>query len=53
MNTTNTTTAAPAPAAPPLPADDPLTLAIARIYLDNFPSLQSSWVTMGPKIGQM
>ncbi len=29
------------------------TLAIARIYLDNFPSLQSSWVTMGPKIGQL
>ncbi|MBC8105481.1 MAG: radical SAM protein [Anaerolineae bacterium] len=35
-------------------ADDYLrTLAIARIYLDNFPSLQSSWVTMGPKIGQL
>jgi len=29
------------------------TLAIARIYLDNFQSLQSSWVTMGPKIGQL
>ena len=29
------------------------TLAIARLYLDNVPSLQSSWVTMGPKIGQM
>ncbi|MCY2951386.1 MAG: radical SAM protein, partial [Planctomycetota bacterium] len=28
-------------------------LAIARLYLDNFPSLQSSWVTMGPKIGQL
>jgi cyclic dehypoxanthinyl futalosine synthase len=28
-------------------------LAIARIYLDNFRSLQSSWVTMGPKIGQL
>ncbi len=28
-------------------------LAIARIYLDNVPSLQSSWVTMGPKIGQL
>jgi cyclic dehypoxanthinyl futalosine synthase len=28
-------------------------LAIARIYLDNIPSLQSSWVTMGPKIGQL
>jgi hypothetical protein len=29
------------------------TLAIARLFLDNFPSLQSSWVTMGPKIGQL
>lgn len=29
------------------------TLAIARLYLDNFSSLQSSWVTMGPKIGQL
>ena len=29
------------------------TLAIARLFLDNVPSLQSSWVTMGPKIGQM
>jgi len=28
-------------------------LAIARIYFDNIPSLQSSWVTMGPKIGQL
>ncbi len=28
-------------------------LAIARLFLDNIPSLQSSWVTMGPKIGQM
>jgi len=28
-------------------------LAIARIYLDNIPNLQSSWVTMGPKIGQL
>jgi cyclic dehypoxanthinyl futalosine synthase len=28
-------------------------LAIARLFLDNVPSLQSSWVTMGPKIGQM
>jgi cyclic dehypoxanthinyl futalosine synthase len=23
------------------------------LFLDNFPSLQSSWVTMGPKIGQL
>ena len=28
-------------------------LAIARLYLDNIPSLQSSWVTMGPKVGQL
>jgi cyclic dehypoxanthinyl futalosine synthase len=29
------------------------TLAIARLFLDNVPSLQASWVTMGPKIGQL
>ncbi len=28
-------------------------LAVARLYLDNIRSLQSSWVTMGPKIGQL
>jgi cyclic dehypoxanthinyl futalosine synthase len=28
-------------------------LAIARLYFDNIPNLQSSWVTMGPKIGQI
>src|SRR3954453_7393105 len=28
-------------------------LAIARLYFDNILSLQSSWVTMGPKIGQL
>jgi 2-iminoacetate synthase ThiH len=28
-------------------------LAIARLFFDNIPSLQSSWVTMGPKIGQL
>jgi hypothetical protein len=28
-------------------------LAIARLYFDNIKSLQSSWVTMGPKIGQL
>ena len=27
--------------------------AISRIYLDNFPNVQSSWVTQGPKIGQV
>ncbi len=29
------------------------TLALARIYLDNIPNLQASWVTQGPKIGQI
>lgn len=29
------------------------TLAIARRLLDNFGHVQSSWVTMGPKVGQM
>jgi cyclic dehypoxanthinyl futalosine synthase len=29
------------------------TIAVARIFLDNFPHVQSSWVTMGHKIGQM
>jgi cyclic dehypoxanthinyl futalosine synthase len=29
------------------------TLAIARIILDNVPNLQSSWVTMGHKVGQV
>ena len=29
------------------------TLAIARIFLDNFDNMQSSWVTQGPKIGQI
>ncbi|MGC9260377.1 MAG: cyclic dehypoxanthinyl futalosine synthase [Phycisphaerae bacterium] len=28
-------------------------LALARLYFDNIPNLQSSWVTMGPKIGQL
>jgi len=28
-------------------------LALARLYLDNIPNLQASWVTMGPKIGQL
>jgi cyclic dehypoxanthinyl futalosine synthase len=28
-------------------------LAIARLYFDNIASLQSSWVTMGPKVGQL
>lgn len=29
------------------------TQALARIYLDNFPSVQSSWVTQGQQIGQV
>ncbi len=28
-------------------------LAVARLFLDNVPNLQSSWVTQGPYIGQM
>ncbi len=29
------------------------TQAIARLFLDNIPNIQSSWVTQGPKIGQL
>ena len=29
------------------------TLALSRIFLDNFENLQSSWVTQGPEIGQV
>ncbi|MCA9165628.1 MAG: dehypoxanthine futalosine cyclase [Planctomycetales bacterium] len=29
------------------------TLAVSRLYLDNFANLQSSWVTQGYKIGQL
>jgi cyclic dehypoxanthinyl futalosine synthase len=29
------------------------TLALGRIVLDNVPNLQSSWVTMGHKVGQI
>jgi cyclic dehypoxanthinyl futalosine synthase len=29
------------------------TLAVARVVLDNFPSVQASWVTQGGKIGQV
>lgn len=29
------------------------TQAMARIFLDNFPNVQSSWVTQGPQIGQV
>jgi cyclic dehypoxanthinyl futalosine synthase len=29
------------------------TNAVARLYLDNFPNIQSSWVTQGLKVGQL
>ncbi|HIN95261.1 MAG TPA: dehypoxanthine futalosine cyclase [Planctomycetes bacterium] len=29
------------------------TQAVSRLYLDNFPNIQSSWVTQGLKIGQL
>jgi cyclic dehypoxanthinyl futalosine synthase len=29
------------------------TQALARIFLDNFENIQSSWVTQGPDIGQV
>ncbi|MDP6446646.1 MAG: cyclic dehypoxanthinyl futalosine synthase [Pirellulaceae bacterium] len=29
------------------------TQAVARLYLDNFPNIQSSWVTQGLRIGQL
>ena len=29
------------------------TLALSRLFLDNFPNLQASWVTQGLKVGQM
>ncbi len=28
-------------------------LALSRLFLDNIPNIQSSWVTQGPKIGQL
>ncbi len=40
--------------APTVGAHDYLrTQALARIYLDNFPNIQSSWVTQGLEIGQV
>jgi cyclic dehypoxanthinyl futalosine synthase len=35
------------------PFDYLKTQAVARLYLDNFPNIQSSWVTQGLKIGQL
>jgi len=29
------------------------TLALSRLYLDNFANIQASWVTQGPKVGQL
>ena len=29
------------------------TVCVARLFLDNFPNIQASWVTQGLKIGQM
>ena len=29
------------------------TQAVSRLYLDNIPNIQSSWVTQGEKIGQI
>ena len=28
-------------------------LALSRIFLDNIPNIQASWVTQGPKVGQL
>ena len=40
--------------APTVGAQDYLrTQALARIYLDNFPNVQSSWVTQGQALGQV
>jgi cyclic dehypoxanthinyl futalosine synthase len=39
---------------PPAGAHEYLkTQVIARLYLDNIPNIQSSWVTQGAKIGQL
>jgi len=35
------------------PFDYLKTLAVSRLFLDNFPNLQASWVTQGPRVGQM
>ena len=44
----------PWPTCPPAGSFEYLrTQAIARLYLDNIPNIQSSWVTQGLKIGQL
>ena len=35
------------------PFDYLKTQAVARLFLDNIPNIQSSWVTQGKKIGQL
>jgi cyclic dehypoxanthinyl futalosine synthase len=37
----------------PTSVDYLLTQAVSRIYLDNMPHIQSSWVTQGMKVGQV
>jgi cyclic dehypoxanthinyl futalosine synthase len=38
----------------PVTADEYLrVVAVSRLLLDNVPNFQASWVTMGPKIGQV
>ncbi len=40
--------------APPVGSHEYLRMqALSRIYLDNIPNVQSSWVTQGPRIGQV
>ena len=38
---------------PPGPSSTSGPRPISRLYLDNVPNIQSSWVTQGPKIGQL
>jgi cyclic dehypoxanthinyl futalosine synthase len=38
---------------PTTAADYLMMLAVGRLYLDNFPHFQSSWVTQGLRVGQM
>jgi cyclic dehypoxanthinyl futalosine synthase len=38
---------------PTTPADYLMMLAVSRLYLDNFPHFQSSWVTQGLRVGQL
>ncbi|MGI9953278.1 cyclic dehypoxanthinyl futalosine synthase [Moorellaceae bacterium AZ2] len=38
---------------PPSALDYLRTLAVSRLYLDNIPNIQVSWVTQGPKVAQI